>query len=96
MKMDIIESMAQYGIGAMAVVACAVALWTMYKMQMKEREKTEEKHAEERQRDEERYQRERMSLADAIARQHAEAIDVTRRSTEVTTELITFLRAKIN
>jgi cytosine/adenosine deaminase-related metal-dependent hydrolase len=94
--MEAVASAAQYGIAAVTVVACSFALWTMYTAQTRERDRMLKSHADERSADEDRFQKERSSMAEMFARQHQEALEVTRQSVKVTTELITFLRAKIN
>ena len=87
---------AQYGIAVVAVVACAFALWFMYKLQLGERQRILDSHEKERQSDRTQFQFERGQLMEIISKQHGEAMDVQRRNTEVLVELTTFIKAKLN
>lgn len=94
--MTLLETAAQYGIAAVAIVACASALWFMYKTQNKERQSILDRHEAERKTEQERHQRERQALTELLASQHTEAMEMSRQVVRVTTELSTYMRAKMN
>lgn len=93
--MTIYETAAQYGIAAVAIVACAAALWMMYKFQNKERQALLDRHEAERRAEQERHQRERQALTELLSTQHTEAMEMSRQVVKVTTELTTYIRAKM-
>lgn len=92
----------QYGVAFVSIVACAAALWFMYKIQLKEREKILEGHAQERSADRIQFTQERAQLMQIITNQHAEMVavtreghDLTRRTGEIMTKLQTYIEARL-